>query len=81
MELTENQTWLDMIFALLEGWARHADDIRTDRPTLSIPQWQSLVRATGFSGLEHFPVDRADAQAISNTVFIVKAASGTQSLK
>ena len=74
MELTENQTWLDMIFALLDGWARHSDDIRTDRPTLSIPQWQTLLSATGFSSVRHFPANPADAQAVSNTVFIVKAA-------
>ena len=72
MELTENQTWLDIIFALLDGWARHSDDIRTDRPTLSIPQWRTLLAATGFSSVRQFPTNLADAQAVSNTVFIVK---------
>jgi SAM-dependent methyltransferase len=73
MELTENQSWLDMTFALLDGWGRHADRIRTDRPTLTIPQWQSLLEATGFSGVAHFPGDPADARAISNTTFVAGA--------
>jgi epothilone polyketide synthase E len=79
MELTENETWLDMIFGLLEGWARHSDDIRTDRPTLSIPQWQTLLKATGFSTIHHFPADLDDAHAIRNTVFIVKAGPDNES--
>jgi SAM-dependent methyltransferase len=81
MELIENQTWLDMIFALLEGWARHSDDIRSDRPTLTIPQWQTLLRTTGFSSVAHFPTDLADARAISNTVFIVEGGSGNRPLQ
>jgi len=81
MELTENQTWLDMIFALLPGWGRHSDRIRTDRPTLSIRQWQTLLAAIGFSSVHHFPVDVRDAEAISNTVFVVKTGSGERSFQ
>jgi SAM-dependent methyltransferase len=81
MELTENQTWLDMIYGLLEGWGRHSDDVRTDRPTLSIPQWHTLLKATGFSSMHHFPPDLADAHAISNTVLIARAGSEKNPLR
>jgi epothilone polyketide synthase E len=72
-ELTENQTWLDMTFALLEGWARHSDNIRLDRPTLSTPQWKDLMGNTGWPNIYHFPEDLSEAHVLGNTVFIAEA--------
>ncbi len=41
--------WIDLIFGLLEGWWRFSDhQLRPSHPLLSIPQWETILRETGF---------------------------------
>ncbi len=41
--------WIDLIFGLLEGWWRFSDhQLRPSHPLLSISQWETILRETGF---------------------------------
>ncbi len=41
--------WVDLIFGLLEGWWRFSDyRLRPSHPLLSISQWETILRETGF---------------------------------
>lgn len=41
--------WIDLIFGLLEGWWRFSDhQLRPSHPLLSISQWETILKETGF---------------------------------
>ena len=55
-ELTEQQTWFDTTFGLVDGWQRFDDsDIRPSHPLLTGGGWAKLLNAHGFSNVIRFP--------------------------
>jgi epothilone polyketide synthase E len=44
-EVTSPHSWFDITVALVEGWQRFSDDLRTDGPLLSADQWSDLLRS------------------------------------
>jgi SAM-dependent methyltransferase len=54
-ETTRHPRWFDVTVGLIEGWQRFADDLRADHPVLAVEQWQTLLRAAGFTDVAAFP--------------------------
>ncbi len=55
LETTYHPPWFDISFALIEGWQRFNDPLRTEHPLLSADQWEQLLRANGFEDTSIFP--------------------------
>jgi microcystin synthetase protein McyE len=50
LETVEQRPWLDVTFALTEGWWRFRDhDLRPDSPLLTSMGWRSLLQRAGFA--------------------------------
>jgi non-ribosomal peptide synthetase component F/SAM-dependent methyltransferase len=66
IEGTKKQRWLDLIFGLTEGWWRFTDHtLRPAYPLLSVPQWQDLLLANGFTDVAAFvPVPEQTEQSV-----------------
>ena len=63
LEATARQRWLDLIFGLLEGWWRFADEqLRPDYPLLRAEQWQQLLAESGFTSVAAMPATQVNAE-------------------
>ena len=54
-EVTTPFAWLDVSVALIEGWQRFDDELRTDGPLLSAELWRTAIAARGFDEVATFP--------------------------
>jgi hybrid polyketide synthase/nonribosomal peptide synthetase ACE1 len=78
LEITNlRQSRLGFIFGSLPGWWLGADDGRRLTPLVTKPKWESLLRATGFSGIDTvtpdldplpFPVSALVSQAVDDKI-------------
>ncbi len=50
-ELTRPPAWIDLVFGMLPGWWLFSDSVRKKHPTLSAPEWESLLTASGFTSV------------------------------
>ena len=78
LEATTPQSWLDLVFGLLEGWWRFQDtELRPDYPLLSRSQWQAVLRETGFTEVVTLPEMEGIPEALSEQSVIVAQADLT----
>lgn len=54
LEGTRRQAWQDLIFGLLPGWWRFEDSVRTDYPLISVDDWVSILKQSGFEDTAGF---------------------------
>ncbi len=54
-EATAQLAWHDITIAMLEGWERFADDLRTDTPLIDEEIWLGVLADTGFMDGAAFP--------------------------
>ncbi len=52
LEITTNHLPIQMIMGTLPGWFLGIAEGRVWQPTLSIPEWDKLLKETGFSGVD-----------------------------
>jgi len=52
LEITRDHLPIQLIMGTLPGWFLGADEGRVWAPTISIDEWDALLRATGFSGVD-----------------------------
>lgn len=52
LEITTDHLPIQMIMGTLPGWFLGVDEGRVWAPTLSIPAWDTLLKETGFSGVD-----------------------------
>jgi NADPH:quinone reductase-like Zn-dependent oxidoreductase/SAM-dependent methyltransferase len=76
METTQDQLDLQFIFGLVPGWWLSEEAERVASPTVSLPMWQRVLTATGFSGIDVELRDyetHEDMYSVSNIVSTVVA--------
>jgi SAM-dependent methyltransferase len=74
-ETTGHPRWFDVTLGLIEGWQRFADDdLRRDHPVLAVEQWQTLLRAAGFTDVAAFPEAAGVADLTFQHILIARAA-------
>ncbi len=54
-EVTEPLAWFDVTTALIEGWGRFEDSLRSNTPLLSAPRWMDALQQAGFEHPVSFP--------------------------
>lgn len=54
LEGTRRQAWQDLVFGLLPGWWRFEDSVRTDYPLISVDEWISVLKQSGFEDTAGF---------------------------
>ena len=75
-EVTKPHSWLDITFALFEGWNRLNDDLRHDNsPLLSRSGWQTLLDTSGFQNITAFPELGSPTEILQEHVFLAQAPS------
>ncbi|KAL9086280.1 MAG: hypothetical protein Q9165_007195 [Trypethelium subeluteriae] len=52
LEITRDYLPIQLIMSTLPGWFLGADEGRLWAPTISLDEWDTLLRATGFSGVD-----------------------------
>lgn len=52
LEITTNHLPIQLIMGTLPGWWLGVDEGRVWAPTLSLPEWNKSLKATGFSGVD-----------------------------
>jgi hypothetical protein len=71
-EVTDPPAWLDISFALFEGWQRFDDGVRTDSPLLSRDAWVSLLKARGFDEVQPWPGPGSEAEILGAHVIVAR---------
>lgn len=74
-EVTDPHSWFDVTVALIEGWQRFDDDLRSDGPLLTLPQWEELLKSQGFSEVVAFPESGSASEILKAHVVTAKAPS------
>jgi len=73
-EATQQQTWLDVSFSLLEGWQRFEDyELRPDQPLLTSSAWLEVLR-DHFPHAAVFPEARTTGEKFGQSVIVARAA-------
>jgi acyl transferase domain-containing protein/phospholipid N-methyltransferase len=72
-EVTHPQSWLDITFALFDGWQRFDDQLRQDSPLLSPEQWQTVLKSHGFSEVVVFPDSGSAAEVLGQHILVAQA--------
>lgn len=67
-ELTRPPAWIDLVFGMLPGWWLFSDSVRKNHPTLSAPEWESLLTASGFTSVSAL-ADQDPSESLQ-TVFL-----------
>ena len=62
-----------LIFGTLPGWWVGVDDGRIESPLLSVEQWDTLLKANGFSGIDIWLPDYESDKGLQNSVIISTA--------
>ncbi|OKL62581.1 hypothetical protein UA08_02969 [Talaromyces atroroseus] len=52
LEITRDHLPIQLIMGTLPGWFLGADEGRTWAPTINLDEWDTLLKATGFSGVD-----------------------------
>jgi acyl transferase domain-containing protein/SAM-dependent methyltransferase len=79
IEVTEYLDWFDVSTALLEGWDRQGDDLRTEHPMLPAALWEAAAREAGFAGFAAFPAAGSPAEVMAQHVLVAQAPIGAAS--
>jgi len=73
VESTTAFTWFDFTTSLIEGWRKHADDLRGDGPLLRPEVWDKAMRQAGFADVASWPPRGAPAEALGQHVILARA--------
>jgi acyl transferase domain-containing protein/SAM-dependent methyltransferase/acyl carrier protein len=69
-EVTEHLSWFDVTVALIEGWQKHADDLRRQHPLLKPDAWAKVFGEHGFDAMEAFPKPGSRAEILGHHVLL-----------
>jgi len=72
MEATEHLAWFDISTGLIEGWQAFDDDLRTDQPLLTPPQWVGALHDAGFEPAQAWPPAGSAASLLAAHVVIAR---------
>ena len=76
LEVTRPQRWFDVTFGLTDGWWRFRDqDLRTRYPILSRPQWERLLKETGFEAVLTVPETKNESEETEDQAMIIARAA------
>jgi acyl transferase domain-containing protein/SAM-dependent methyltransferase len=76
-EVTEDFAWLDITYALTEGWQKFEDKWRKERPLLSPRQWEEILKGRGFQDVEIIPEAGSISEVLGQHVVVARSpASG-----
>jgi malonyl CoA-acyl carrier protein transacylase/thioesterase domain-containing protein/SAM-dependent methyltransferase/acyl carrier protein len=73
VEVTNPPSWLDITFALSEGWQEFNDSRRGKIPLLSQTQWESLLRDCGFDRLLVLPNSGLPTEILGQKVLVAQS--------
>jgi len=73
LEVTSDILRVKLMMSGLSGWWLGKDDNRRYGPTITAQQWNSLLKETGFSGVDHIVHDFEDASKHMTSVMISQA--------
>jgi acyl transferase domain-containing protein/ubiquinone/menaquinone biosynthesis C-methylase UbiE len=71
-EVTEHLPWFDITVALIEGWQKHADEIRSEHPLLKSDAWTKVLVEHGFQAAEAFPKPGSPAEILGHHVLLAR---------
>jgi NAD(P)-dependent dehydrogenase (short-subunit alcohol dehydrogenase family)/SAM-dependent methyltransferase/acyl carrier protein len=72
-EITEQFPWLDSSVALIEGWGKFEDTLRSDSPLLSPEQWRKQLADCGFRDTSAFPAEDLPTSVLGQRVILAHA--------
>ncbi|WYZ38312.1 hypothetical protein EsH8_III_000226 [Colletotrichum jinshuiense] len=73
LEITSEALWIQTIFSALPGWWLGQEEGRINHPTVSIDEWQGILRRQGFSGVDIQCRDLEDEDRYTFSVFTTQA--------
>ncbi|KAM6517298.1 Hybrid PKS-NRPS synthetase luc5 [Fusarium solani] len=73
LEVTSDIVRVRLMMSGLSGWWLGGDDGRRYAPTITVPEWDSLLRSTGFSGVDHTVNDFYDPSKYMTSVMLSQA--------
>ncbi|WDK22652.1 beta-ketoacyl synthase domain-containing protein [Colletotrichum graminicola] len=73
LEITSEALWIQIIFSSLSGWWLGQEEGRINHPTVSIDEWQGILRRQGFSGVDVHCRDLEDENRYTFSVFTTQA--------
>jgi SAM-dependent methyltransferase/acyl carrier protein len=71
-EVTEHLPWFDVTVALIEGWQKHADDLRQRHPLLKPDAWAKVLGEHGFDAVEAFPKPGSPTEILGHHVLLAR---------
>ncbi|ROT36433.1 beta-ketoacyl synthase domain-containing protein [Sodiomyces alkalinus F11] len=76
LEITSEALWIQTIFSALPGWWLGQEEGRINHPTVSIDEWDGILRRQGFSGVDVQCRDLEDEDRYTFSVFTTQALDG-----
>ncbi|PYI33512.1 hypothetical protein BP00DRAFT_366747 [Aspergillus indologenus CBS 114.80] len=73
LEVTSEIVRVKLMMAGLPGWWLGAEDGRPYGPTITVGQWDALLRETGFAGVDHVVNDFVDESKYMTSVMVTQA--------
>ncbi|KAF5671222.1 beta-ketoacyl synthase domain-containing protein [Fusarium heterosporum] len=73
LEITSEALWIQTIFSALPGWWLGQEEGRINHPTISIDEWEVILRRQGFSGVDIQCRDLEDENRYTFSVFTTQA--------
>ncbi|KAI9830142.1 MAG: hypothetical protein M1819_005819 [Sarea resinae] len=73
LEITSDILRVKLMMSGLPGWWLGGDDGRRYAPTITQAQWDSVLRETGFSGVDHIAHDMVDSSKHMTSVILSQA--------
>jgi acyl transferase domain-containing protein/acyl-CoA synthetase (AMP-forming)/AMP-acid ligase II/acyl carrier protein/SAM-dependent methyltransferase len=74
-EVTHPQSWLDITFALFEGWQSFDDQLRQNSPLLSRQQWETVLQSHGFDKVVAFPHAGSVAEVLGQHILVAQSSA------
>ena len=81
LEVTNPPSWLDITFALIEGWQRFEDNRRGNNPLLSRLQWESVLSDCGFERVLALPSSGSPTEILSQNIIVAQTENVGKRLK
>jgi 3-oxoacyl-(acyl-carrier-protein) synthase/SAM-dependent methyltransferase len=72
-EVTHPPAYFDISIALIEGWQKSSDNIRTVGPLIDTDTWRALLTDHGFDLVEAWPRTTSPAELLGSHVFMARA--------
>nr|ACS68554.1 hybrid PKS-NRPS protein [Metarhizium anisopliae] len=73
LEVTSDIVRVKMMMSGLSGWWLGGDDGRRHGPTITVPEWDTLLRSTGFSGVDNTFNDFGHSSKYMTSVMLSQA--------